>query len=164
MHGLTGVPLLECIGRGTGLDEVGLERKHGILRAAWERRAPPQDPIELLTEFGGCEIAMLVGAVLGAAERRHLVIIDGFTVTVAAALAARISPAVLDYCVFGHCSQEQAHRQLLAYLGVRPLLDLDMRLGEGSGAALALSVVRAAVALFTEMATFEGAGVSEKIK
>lgn len=75
---------------------------------------------------------MLVGALLGAAERRHLVIIDGFTVTVAAALAARISPAVLDYCVFGHCSQEQAHRQLLAYLGVRPLLDLDMRLGEGA--------------------------------
>lgn len=164
MHGLTGVPLIECIGRGTGLDDAGLERKHGILRAAWERRAPPQDPIELLTEFGGCEIAMLVGALLGAAERRHLVIIDGFTVTVAAALAARLSPAVLDYCVFGHCSQEQAHRQLLAYLGVRPLLDLDMRLGEGSGAALALSVVRAAVALFTEMATFEGAGVSEKIK
>ena len=119
MHGLTGVPLIECIGRGTGLDDAGLERKHGILRAAWERRAPPQDPIELLTEFGGCEIAMLVGAMLGAAERRHLVIIDGFTVTVAAALAARIAPAVLDYCVFGHCSQEQAHRQLLAYLGVQ---------------------------------------------
>jgi nicotinate-nucleotide--dimethylbenzimidazole phosphoribosyltransferase len=162
MHGLTGMPLIECIGRGTGLDDAGLERKHGILRAARERRAPPQDPIELLSEFGGCEIAMLVGAVLGAAERRHLVIIDGFTVTVAAALAARVAPAVLDYCVFGHCSQEQAHRKLLAHLGVKPLLDLDMRLGEGSGAALALSVVRAAVALFTEMATFEGAGVSEK--
>jgi nicotinate-nucleotide--dimethylbenzimidazole phosphoribosyltransferase len=164
MHGLTGVPLLECIGRGTGLDEAGLERKYGILRTACERRAPPQDPIELLTEFGGYEIAMLVGALLGAAARTHVVIIDGFTVTVAAALAARIAPAVLDYCVFGHCSQEQAHRKLLAYLGVKPLLDLDMRLGEGSGAALALSVLRAAVALFTEMATFEGAGVSEKIE
>jgi nicotinate-nucleotide--dimethylbenzimidazole phosphoribosyltransferase len=164
MHGLTGVPLIECIGRGTGLDDAGLARKHAILRAARERRAPPQDPVELLTEFGGCEIAMLVGAVLGAAERQHLVIIDGFTVTVAAALAARMVPAALDYCVFGHCSQEQAHRKLLAHLGVKPLLDLDMRLGEGSGAALALPLVRAAVALFTEMATFEGAGVSEKIE
>ena len=164
MHGLTGVPLHECIGRGTGLDDAGLLRKQDILRAACARRAPPQDPIELLTEFGGCEIAMLAGAVLGAAERRHLVIIDGFTVTVAAALAARVAPAVLDYCVFGHCSQEQAHRALLEHLGVKPLLDLDMRLGEGSGAALALSVVRAAVALFNEMATFEGAGVSKKIE
>jgi nicotinate-nucleotide--dimethylbenzimidazole phosphoribosyltransferase len=164
MHGLTGLPLAECVGRGTGLDDAGLERKLGILHAARTRRAPPEDPIELLTEFGGCEIAMLVGAVLGAAARRHLVIVDGFTVTVAAALAARIAPAVLDYCVFGHCSQEQAHRALLEYLGVKPLLDLDMRLGEGSGAALALSVVRAAVALFNEMATFEGAGVSEKIE
>ena len=109
----------------------------------------PKTPIELLAEFGGYEIAMLVGALLGAAARRHLIIVDGFTVTVAAALAARIEPAVLDYCVFGHCSQEHAHRALLAHLGVRPLLDLDMRLGEGSGAALALSVVRAAVALFT---------------
>jgi len=163
MHGLTGVPLHECIGRGTGLDDAGLLRKQDILRAACARRAPPQDPIELLTEFGGCEIAMLAGAVLGAAERRHLVIIDGFTVTVAAALAVRMVPAALDYCVFGHCSHEQAHRKLLAHLGAKPLLDLDMRLGEGSGAALALSVVRAAVALFTDMATFEGAGVSEKI-
>jgi nicotinate-nucleotide--dimethylbenzimidazole phosphoribosyltransferase len=164
MHGLTGLPLTDCIGRGTGLDDAGLERKRGILRAARERRAPPEDPMELLAEFGGCEIAMLVGAMLGAAARRHLVIVDGFTVTVAAALAARIAPAVLDYCVFGHCSQEQAHRTLLEHLGVKPLLDLDMRLGEGSGAALALSVVRAAVALFNEMATFEGAGVSEKIE
>ncbi len=163
MHGLTGLPLAECVGRGTGLDDAGLERKRGILRAARERRAPPEDPTELLAEFGGCEIAMLVGAMLEAASQRHLVIIDGFTVTVAAALAARMAPQVLDYCIFGHCSQEHAHRALLGYLGVRPLLDLDMRLGEGSGAAIALSVVRAAVALFNEMATFEGAGVSEKL-
>ncbi len=99
---------------------------------------------------------------MGAAARRHVIIVDGFTVTVAAALAARIEPKVLDYCIFGHCSAEHAHRPLLAHLGVQPLLDLGMRLGEGSGAAVALSVVRAAVALFTGMATFEGAGVSEK--
>ena len=126
------------------------------------RRPPPQDPIELLAEFGGYEIAMLAGALLGAAARRHLIIVDGFTVTVAAALAARIDPNVLDYCIFGHCSAEHAHRALLAHLHAEPLLDLGMRLGEGSGAAVALPVVRAAVALFTQMATFEGAGVSEK--
>jgi nicotinate-nucleotide--dimethylbenzimidazole phosphoribosyltransferase len=163
MHGLTGLPLAECVGRGTGLDDAGLARKRGILAAACERRRPPQDPTELLAEFGGYEIAMLVGALLGAAQQRHVIIVDGFTVTVAAALAARIAPNVLDYCVFGHCSQEHAHRALLQHLRVIPLLDLGMRLGEGSGAAIALSVLQAAVALFTEMATFEGAGVSEKI-
>jgi nicotinate-nucleotide--dimethylbenzimidazole phosphoribosyltransferase len=163
MHGLTGLPLGDCVGRGTGLDDAGVKRKRDVLAAAFARRPPPQTPEELLAEFGGYEIAMLVGALLGAAERGHLVIIDGFTVTVAAALAARIEPRVLDYCVFGHCSAEYAHRALLEHLGVEPLLDLEMRLGEGSGGAIALSIVRAAVALFTGMATFEGAGVSEKI-
>jgi nicotinate-nucleotide--dimethylbenzimidazole phosphoribosyltransferase len=162
MHGLTGLPLADCVGRGTGLDDQGLERKRAILAAAFARRPPPLEPIELLAEFGGYEIAMLVGALLGAAARRHLIIVDGFTVTVAGALAARIDPNVLDYCVFGHCSAEHAHRALLAHLKVQPLLDLGMRLGEGSGAAVALSVVQSAVGLFTQMATFEGAGVSEK--
>lgn len=162
MHGLTALPLADCVGRGTGLDDRGLERKRAILASACERRPPPQDPIELLAEFGGYEIAMLTGALLGAAARRHLIIVDGFTVTVAAALAARIDPNVLGYCIFGHCSAEHAHRALLARLHAEPLLDLGMRLGEGSGAAVALPVVRAAVALFTQMATFEGAGVSEK--
>jgi nicotinate-nucleotide--dimethylbenzimidazole phosphoribosyltransferase len=163
MHGLTGLPLPECVGRGTGLDDSGLQKKRTVLAAACARRQPPEDPLELLAEFGGYEIAMLVGAMLSAAARRYLIIVDGFTVTVAAAIAARIAPNVLDYCVFGHCSEEHAHRALLEHLKVKPLLDLGMRLGEGSGAAIALSVVRAAVALFTEMATFEGAGVSEKI-
>jgi nicotinate-nucleotide--dimethylbenzimidazole phosphoribosyltransferase len=162
MHGLTGLPLADCVGRGTGLDDQGLERKRAVLAAAFERRPPPLQPLELLREFGGYEIAMLVGALLSAAARRQLIIVDGFTVTVAAALAARIDSKVLDYCVFGHCSAEHAHRALLAYLKVQPLLDLGMRLGEGSGAAVALSVVRSAVGLFTQMATFEGAGVSEK--
>jgi nicotinate-nucleotide--dimethylbenzimidazole phosphoribosyltransferase len=163
MHGLTDLALADCIGRGTGLDDAGLERKREVLAAAFARRPAPQGTEELLAEFGGYEIAMLVGAFLGAAAQRSLIIVDGFTVTVAAALAARIEPCVLDYCVFGHCSAEHAHRALLAHLGVEPLLDLGMRLGEGSGAAVALSVVRAAVELFTRMATFEGAGVSEKI-
>jgi nicotinate-nucleotide--dimethylbenzimidazole phosphoribosyltransferase len=162
MHALTGLALGDCVGRGTGLDDRGLERKRATLEAALARRAPPQDVLELLTEFGGYEIAMLTGAILAAAARRMVVLIDGFTVTVAAALAARIDASVLNYCVFGHCSAEYAHRALLAHLKVQPLLDVGMRLGEGTGAAVALSTVRAALALFTEMATFEGAGVSGK--
>ncbi len=164
MHGLTGLALPDCVGRGTGLDDAGLSRKIETLSGAWRRRAAPEDPHELLAEFGGFEIAMLVGAMLSSAAKRHVILVDGFTVTVAAALAARIEPRVLDYCVFGHCSAERAHRALLEHLQVQPLLDLGMRLGEGSGAAVALSVVRAAVALFTGMATFEGAGVSEKLE
>ena len=161
-HGLTGRELIDCIGRGTGLDDAGLERKRQLLAQALERRAAPQDPLELLAEFGGYEIAMLTGAVLAGAARRTLILVDGFTVTVAAALAAKFAPGVLDYCVFGHCSAEHGHHALLEHLQVQPLLNLGMRLGEGSGAAVALSVVRAAVALFTQMATFEGAGVSNR--
>jgi nicotinate-nucleotide--dimethylbenzimidazole phosphoribosyltransferase len=162
MHGLTGKELSACVGRGTGVDGRGLERKKAVLARALERRAAPQDPLDLLAEFGGYEIAMLMGALLGAAARRVLILVDGFTVSVAAAMAARLDPMVLDYCVFGHCSAEHAHGALLEYLQVQPLLDLGMRLGEGSGAAMALPVVRAAAALFTGMATFEGAGVSDK--
>ena len=162
MHGLTGKELSACVGRGTGVDDCGLERKKAVLAQALKRRAAPADPLDLLAEFGGYEIAMLTGAALGAATRRMLILVDGFTVSVAVALAARLDPAVLGYCVFGHCSAEHAHRALLDYLKVQPLLDLDMRLGEGSGAAVALCVVRAAAALFTDMATFDGAGVSDK--
>jgi nicotinate-nucleotide--dimethylbenzimidazole phosphoribosyltransferase len=134
-----------------------------VLAAAVTRLAPPADPVDLLAQFGGYEIAMLAGAMLGAAARSHLILVDGFTTTAAAAIAARIDPNVLGYCLFGHCSAEAAHRSLLAQLGVQPVLDLGMRLGEGSGAALALPVVRAALALLLRMATFEGAGVSQKI-
>jgi nicotinate-nucleotide--dimethylbenzimidazole phosphoribosyltransferase len=162
MHGLTGIELTDCVGRGTGLDDPGLARKRAVLAKALERRDAPHQPLDLLAEFGGYEIAMLTGAILAAGARRLLILVDGFTVSVAAALAARLDGSVLDYCVFAHCSAEHAHAALLEHLKVQPLLDLGMRLGEGSGAALALSVVRAAVALFTEMATFDGAGVSDK--
>lgn len=161
MHRLTGLPLADCVGRGTGLDDTGLERKRATLASA-SRRITTAEPLELLAEFGGYEIAMLAGALLAAAARRMLIIVDGFTVTVAVALAARLDRRVLDYCVFGHCSAEHAHRALLQHLEVEPLLDLGMRLGEGTGAAVALSTVRAALALFTDMATFESAGVSNR--
>ena len=92
-----------------------------------------------------------------------VVLVDGFTVTVAVLLASRLAPALLDYCTFGHCSAERAHRALLEIMGVRPVLDLDMRLGEGSGAAIALGVLRAALALYLDMVTFDQAGVSERL-
>ncbi|MGH8326635.1 MAG: nicotinate-nucleotide--dimethylbenzimidazole phosphoribosyltransferase [Steroidobacteraceae bacterium] len=161
MHRLTGLPLDQCVGRGTGIDDAGLERKRATLATA-SRRIAKADPTELLAEFGGYEIAMLAGALLAAAARRMLVVVDGFTVTVAVALASQLDRSVLDYCVFGHCSAEQAHRALLEHLEVEPLLDLGMRLGEGTGAAVALSAIRAALALFTDMATFESAGVSNR--
>ena len=162
MHGLTGLDLGTCIGRGTGLDDAGLARKADILRRALARRPLPGTAAELLTEYGGYEIAMLVGAILAGAQAGMLVLVDGFTVTAAAAAALAIEPAIADSLVYTHCSAERGHAALLAHLGVRPLLDLGMRLGEGSGAAVALPLLRAAAALCAGMATFQSAGVSGK--
>ena len=162
MHGLTGRSLEQCVGRGTGLDDTGVARKLGILAAARRRAPAAAQPLELLAEFGGYEIAMLVGCLLAATRLKLVMVVDGFTVTVAVAVAARVEPQSLNYCVFGHRSAEQAHAAMLQELGVNPLLDLGMRLGEGTGGALAVPLLRSAAALFTEMATFESAGVSEK--
>ena len=162
MHGLTGRSLDLCVGRGTGLDDAGVTRKLAVLKAARGRAPAVAEPAELLTEFGGYEIAMLVGCLIGGAANRLVLVVDGFTVTVAAALATRLRPNVLQYCVFGHRSAEQAHRALLNHLGADPLLDLGLRLGEGTGGALAVPLLRAAASLFEEMATFESAGVSDR--
>jgi nicotinate-nucleotide--dimethylbenzimidazole phosphoribosyltransferase len=167
MHRLTGVAIADCVGRGTGVDAAGLAHKIDAVRRAAARAqslnrhdSSALTPEALLQESGGFEIAALAGAVLAGAESRCAILIDGFTVTIAAALAARANPRVLDYCFFAHLSAEQAHGRLLAWLGVRPLLDLGMRLGEGSGALTALPLLRAAVACFNEMATFASARVS----
>ncbi len=169
-HCITGLPLADCVGRGTGLDDAGLERKRGLLAqalVAWpERPAPgsvaPDDALRILARFGGFEIAMLAGAMLAAAEARMKLLIDGFIVTAALLVAARVSPAILDYCVYAHCSNEAGHRLQLDWLKGRPLLDLGLRLGEGTGAALALPLLKAACAFMNEMASFESAGVSGK--
>ncbi|MDD5175317.1 MAG: nicotinate-nucleotide--dimethylbenzimidazole phosphoribosyltransferase [Sterolibacterium sp.] len=162
-HCLTGMPLAACIGRGTGLDDAGLERKRMLLAQALPRYAGAHDDAPaVLAQFGGFEIAMLVGAMLAAAERRMLLLIDGFIVTSALLVAAGLSPAILDYCVFAHRSDEAGHAIQLDYLGAKPLLQLGMRLGEGTGAALAYPLVAAAAAFLDEMASFESAGVSNK--
>lgn len=162
MHKLTGLPLADCVGAGTGLDEQGVRRKQAVIEAAVALHQDVASPLEVLATFGGFEIAMMAGAMLKAAERRMVLLIDGFIVSSALLVAARLQPAVLDYCVFAHCSGEHGHAQLLRQLGGRPLLQLGMRLGEGTGCALALPLVRAAANFLTEMATFESASVSDR--
>ena len=161
-HCLIDAPLSAVTGRGTGLDDAGLARKQALLERALARGGRPREPLVALAEYGGFEIAMLAGAMLGAAERRVLILIDGFIVTAAALVAHALAPAVLDYCVFAHCSEEPGHARQLAHLGARPLLHLGLRLGEGTGAALAFPLVQAAVDFLNEMASFGQAGVSER--
>jgi len=154
MHRLAPAPLDACIGAGAGHDEAGLARKTAVLHRAAER-TDATHPLEVLAEFGGCEIAMMAGAVLGGAARRRVVIVDGFISTAAALAAIRFQPEALDYCVFSHLSDEQGHRIMLNALGVRPLLDLGLRLGEGSGGVLAAPLVRAAARLLSETVSLE---------
>ena len=159
-HCLTGLPLAEVTGRGAGLDDAGLQRKRALLEQALSRGGRPANACDALMQYGGLEIAMMTGAILGAAERRMVVVIDGFIVTAALLAAQDIVPEVLEYCVFAHCSDEAGHALQLAQLGVEPLLDLGLRLGEGSGAALAFPLLTAAAAFLRDMASFESAGVS----
>ncbi len=156
-----GVPGAAVCGPGTGLDPEGVRRKAAVIDRALAANAPLEDPIDVLAALGGFELGLLAGVALGAAVERRAVVLDGFIVTAAALVAARIAPAVVDYMVAAHLSPEPGHRIGLDALGLEPLLDLELRLGEGTGAALALPLLRAACALLTEMATFESAGVTD---
>ncbi|SPA11834.1 nicotinate-nucleotide dimethylbenzimidazole-P phophoribosyl transferase [Cupriavidus taiwanensis] len=160
MQRLTGLPLEDCIGRGTGLDDAGLARKREVLAGALARHADAQAPLDVLAAFGGFEIAMMAGAFLAAAASRMVILVDGFIATAALLVAQRLDPNVLQYCVFTHCSHERGHRALLAQFDAAPLLALDLRLGEGTGCALAWPLLASAAAFLNEMATFSGAGVS----
>ena len=164
-HCLTGAALADCVGRGTGLDDAGLARKQALLETALHRyrsAGGSNEPLAVLAEFGGFEIAMMVGAMLGAAEAKMTLLIDGFIVSSAALTATKLFPAVLDYCVFCHRSAEPGHQAQLQAMQAEPLLDLGLRLGEGTGAALAYPLVCAALGFLNEMASFESAGVSDK--
>ncbi|MCC2975020.1 nicotinate-nucleotide--dimethylbenzimidazole phosphoribosyltransferase [Massilia sp. IC2-476] len=160
MHKLTGLPLSQCVGAGTGLSLEGIQRKQQVIEAAVARHTGVNDPLDVLATFGGFEIAMMAGAMLKAAELRKVLLIDGFIVTSALLVAARVQPAILDYCVFAHCSNENGHRLMLESLGAQPLLQLGLRLGEGTGSALALPLLHAAANFLNEMATFASAQVS----
>lgn len=131
MQRLTGLPLADCIGRGTGLDDAGLARKREVLERALALHADAQAPLDVLATFGGFEIAMMAGAFLAAAASRMVILVDGFIATAALLVAQRLDPNVLQYCVFTHCSHERGHRALLDQFGAAPLLALDLRLGIG---------------------------------
>lgn len=163
MSVLCGLPIAACVGRGTGLDDAGLMRKTTILgQALAHHDLNGLDAKQALATFGGFEIAMMVGAMLQAAEQHCTLLIDGFITTAAVLVAAKLQPDILHYCVFSHCSDESGHKQMLAYLGVQPLLSIDLRLGEGTGAALAYPLILAAANFLNKMASFASAGVSQQ--
>lgn len=159
---VTGAAPDQVTGRGTGIDDPTWTRKVEVVTAALAARPAGDDPVETLASFGGFEHAGLVGFVLGAAAHRVPVVLDGVIAGSAALVAAALAPRVVDYCFAGHRSVEPGHAVALARLGLRPLVDLDLRLGEGTGAVLAFPLVEAAGAILREMATFDSAGVSQK--
>ena len=160
---LTGATLDEMVGRGTGVDDAGLERKRDVVRRGIEFNAPdPEEGLDVLAKVGGFEIGGIAGAILAAAFHRRAVVVDGFISTAGALIAHALCPTVKDYLFAGHVSEEPGHRLMLQHLGLTPILDLGMRLGEGTGAALAMSVMEAAARMFKEVLTFEEAGVANK--
>lgn len=161
-HAVDGIDLDPLTGPGAGLDAAGVSRKAGILRRIAARRPGRLSPVEALSAFGGLEIAMMAGALIGAASANAIVLVDGFIASAAALCALRARPDALPHAVFAHRSKEPGHRLILEALGAEPLIDLDLRLGEGTGALLAFPLLRNACTMLAEMATFESAGVSGK--
>lgn len=159
---LGGHALAACVGRGTGLDDAQLRHKLEVLTRALDKHPRATEPLAALAALGGLEIAMMVGAVLQAAQERRVIVVDGFITGAAVLVASALQPAVLERCVFAHRSNEQGHRLMLDTLQAEPLLDLGLRLGEGSGAALAWPLLASACRLLDEMASFDSAGVSDR--
>lgn len=157
---ITETSIEKCTGKGTGLDDEGIKRKVKILAGAIKKYEIDDDPMAVLQTFGGFEIAMIAGGILQAAEHRMVILIDGFIVTAALLIAYRLYPEVLDYVIFAHESDERGHRIQQNYLDGKSILQLDMRLGEGTGVAMAYPIIKSAVDFLNEMASFEDAGVS----
>ena len=159
---LCNVSLDDCTGAGTGLDAAGVLRKRAVLAQALQANVGAVEPLHALAALGGFEVATLVGAVLQAALERRVIVVDGFITSAAVLVAVRMQPCVLQRCVFAHGSAEPGHALMLSQLGVRPLLNLGLRLGEGSGAALVWPLLQSACAILREMASFEAAGVATR--
>ena len=160
---MTGRPVADVTGRGTGIDESARTRKVAVIQQALDLHGPnPGDAVDVLAKVGGLEIAGLAGLILGAAAARVPVVLDGFIAGAAALIAVRLQPLCREYLIASHRSVEQGHRVVLDHLRLKPLLDLDLRLGEGTGACLGMDLVCAAIKIYTEMATFDEAGVSGK--
>jgi nicotinate-nucleotide--dimethylbenzimidazole phosphoribosyltransferase len=161
----SGVPVSEIAGRGTGIDDGQLSHKVAMIEKAIQLNKPdPSDAVDVLAKVGGFEIGGIAGLILGAASMKKPVLIDGFISTAGALIAAHLAPTALEYMIASHRSMEKGHKIALDCLGKAPLLDLDLRLGEGTGAALAMNLVEAAVRILTEVATFEEAAVSKADK
>lgn len=160
MSALLNKSAVDCVGRGTGISDDQLQHKTNIVGTAVARVKNRNDAIEVIEEVGGFEIAQIAGAMLGAAESGMTILVDGFIITAAAMIATRIAPASREYMIFAHCSGEQGHAMMLQSLEATPLLSLGLRLGEGTGAALAVPLLRAAAEFMNNMASFESAGVT----
>ncbi|MEE9500073.1 MAG: nicotinate-nucleotide--dimethylbenzimidazole phosphoribosyltransferase [Candidatus Omnitrophota bacterium] len=161
---ITGRPVEDVTGRGTGINDKAMAHKIEVIKKSIEVNKPfAKDAIDVLQKTGGFEIGGLAGVILAAASKRIPVVIDGFISGAAALIAYRLEPKVKDYMIAAHCSVEQGHKIILDYIGLRPLLDLDLRLGEGTGAALAMNIVEAGVKILTRMATFQSASVCERV-
>lgn len=163
MARITNTPLERCIGRGTGLDDAGMQRKLTVLQQALSLHADAVTPLHILAAVGGFEIAMMVGAALEAAKQNRTVVIDGFIASSAILIASALQPLVLQRCIFAHQSNEQAHAQMLNYMNAKPVLNLGLRLGEGSGAALAWPLLVSSCRILREMASFKSASVSNAV-
>jgi len=159
---ISGIPVTEVTGRGTGIDDRQLQHKVSVIEKALSVNKPdPDNPMEVLARLGGFEIGGLAGVILGAASHRIPAVVDGFISSVAALIAVKLCPQAHDYLIASHVSAEAGHRALLNYLNLNPLLNLNMRLGEGTGAVLGMNIIEAAVRTLNEMATFSEAGVSD---
>ncbi len=154
------IPMKKCVGRGTGVNDDQLRDKIQILEKALERKSALENPMDILREFGGFEIAQMVGGMLAAANNQMILMIDGFIATAAYLIAHKVNPKMDDYSIFCHQSGESGHQRMLGYLNARPLLDLGMRLGEGTGCTLAYPLIKSAVGFLNDMSSFENAGVS----
>lgn len=160
---MTGRPVAEVTGRGTGIDEAGQARKVSVIQQALDRHRPDRaDALDVVAKVGGLEIAGLAGLMLGAAAARVPVVLDGFIAGAAALIAVGIQPLCREYLIASHRSVERGHQAILESLHLQPLLDLDLRLGEGTGACLGMGLVQASIKILTEMATFDEAGVSQR--
>lgn len=161
MSCFTGIPLSDCVGAGSGLDDTGIRHKYEVLRAALDRFGGPHGAEETIARFGGLEMAAAVGAMLRAAERRMVVLVDGFIMTACMLAASKLHAEVLHYAVFTHSGDEQGHRALLDAMGAHPLLSLGLRLGEGTGAVCAYPIVDSAVRMINEMDNFAHASITK---
>lgn len=158
---LTGIPLADCVGAGSGLDSEGVRHKLNVLKAALHNYPGDERPEEVMRYFGGYEMVMAVGGMLRAAELRMIILVDGFIMTNCVLAASRLYPEMLPYCIFGHCGDEAGHQRVLDAMGAKPLLNLGLRLGEGSGSVCAYPIVESAVRMINEMHSFTQAAVTK---